>query len=212
MGPTPLGMRVSKPTPQAAERPQEQRTEDVAGGTGATDEGAGEAAAPASAPESADPKLDVAPQRQSLEGYATFLAQFYTVFKPENLSQIPAILKQYEGREEHLYEDLHKKYKPNYEALICKIYSARNPEKLAGVPELLSKHKGKEFNLFLAICTKYKVTNPNRLVVALNGQARARRCLFLPLGLGPALSLSADGQVGAVDLPLRPHDRRRSRP
>jgi len=138
--------------------------EDAVGGAGA-----GDALASASAAsEPQDLGAERAVQQQSVEGYATFLAQFYTVFKPDNLNQIPAILKQYAGREEQLYEDIHKKYKPNYDALIRKIYGARNPEKVAQVPELLKKHRGKEFSLFLAICTKYKVTNPNRLVVALN--------------------------------------------
>lgn len=113
-------------------------------------------------------------QGEYATNYEEYLYRFYAVHNPGHVSQIPAILRTYAGREDELIKQLHLKYlgepdnqpapvnaeqaeTPNFQELIRRVYKERNPNKLAEIPAMLAKFAGRERPLYLRICEKYQV-------------------------------------------------------
>lgn len=76
----------------------------------------------------------------------------YFKYNPTKISDIPALLTKYKGREEEILESLVNKY---VKVRMEEIYSEYNPSKISEVPALLKKYKGREDEIIAALEKKY---------------------------------------------------------
>ena len=113
------------------------------------------------------------------------LNDLYSTYNPEKVKDIPKIMKTFEGREDILLDELHKKYEVKdvhrrrlsvinrdkidhaidldaFAAELESIYQQYNPEKIKDIPKIMKTFEGREDVLLDELHNKYAVQDAHR--------------------------------------------------
>ena len=86
--------------------------------------------------------------------------KFYREYNPERINLVPKMMKQYEGREEMLIQDLEKERRLRIrlmaETKAKEFYKIFNPEKLEILEHIMKQYEGREEFLFPDLIKKYQ--------------------------------------------------------